>query len=156
MVERIVVGLLYTNAYIFSSHKKECYIIDPGGNVKDIIARLNIKNLIPKGILCTHGHLDHVAGVGQLKEHYLQKGIELKVAIHKADAHYLGSKARDSHKRSFNDFGPEGMEYFKTIFSKLPEPDLLLNDGDIAFDSALKTLYTPGHTAGSVSFYSEN
>ena len=32
MVERVVVGALKTNCYIYSSAKKECVIIDPGGD----------------------------------------------------------------------------------------------------------------------------
>jgi hydroxyacylglutathione hydrolase len=156
MVDRIVVGLLFTNAYIFSLQKKECYIIDPGDDAPEIVKRLTAMNLTPRGIICTHGHLDHVAAIPGIIEYCKTKDVTPPIAIHEKDAKYLGAFAEKEHSTSFRDFGPQGMQYFNAVFTPLPEPDLILKDGDSVWDTELITIHTPGHTKGSVCFYSEN
>lgn len=156
MVERIIVGLMYTNAYIFQTGQKRCLVIDPGGDVDKIISSLDLKNLRPDGIICTHGHLDHVAAVGLLRQHYAEKGVEIPVAVHEYDKHYLGKSGEQAHRKSLQELGLGGEELFQTLFSPLPEPDLFLKEGDGVFDSELTVLHTPGHTPGSVSLYCES
>src|SRR5208337_383471 len=58
MVERVVVGPWKTNCYIYSSTKKECIIIDPGGSDEEIASRVDVLNMVPVGIALTHGHVD--------------------------------------------------------------------------------------------------
>ncbi|WP_319558797.1 MBL fold metallo-hydrolase [Marispirochaeta sp.] len=156
MVERIIVGSLSTNAYIYSEWKKECLLIDPGGDMEELLAHMTIKNLKPLGIICTHGHLDHVAGVYELQRHFRDKDVEIPVAIHTADAHYLGKNASESHRISFEQIGID----LKTILMDydlfFPEPDIILNDGDTVLNSSLKVIHTPGHTPGSICLYSES
>lgn len=43
-------------------------MVDPGGNVNDILERISEKGLILKRVLITHGHLDHIVGGKELKE----------------------------------------------------------------------------------------
>jgi glyoxylase-like metal-dependent hydrolase (beta-lactamase superfamily II) len=155
MIERIVVGQMFTNAYIYSEWKKECIVIDPGGSAEEIIRQITLKNLTPRGIACTHGHLDHVAAVGQLKFYYEEKGAKVPVAIHSLDKHYLGKTAKRAHKQSFRNLGILDPDLFDSFFSPLPEPDIILEEGKKIFDSDLTVIHTPGHTKGGVSFYSE-
>jgi hydroxyacylglutathione hydrolase len=46
----------------------ECIVVDPGGNVNEILERISDKGLTLKSVLITHGHLDHIAGGKELKD----------------------------------------------------------------------------------------
>jgi hydroxyacylglutathione hydrolase len=155
MVERIIVGLLQTNAYLLSVGKKGCIIIDPGADHQHILGRIQQMGLTPLGIVLTHGHLDHVAAVGPIVKHFLQQGLTLKVAIHEKDSQYLGEQAREAHWESFRSLGPHADSLFDTLFAATPEPSVLLHDNDSLFDTAIKAIHTPGHTEGSISLYIE-
>jgi glyoxylase-like metal-dependent hydrolase (beta-lactamase superfamily II) len=155
MVERIVVGPMNTNAYIYSEWKKECIVIDPGGDPEKIIRHMSIKNLRPRGIVLTHGHIDHVAAVGKVKSHFLDLDIEVLVAIHRDDRAFLGRGAGRKHKKSLSHVESSDVDYFEAASTKLPAPDVLLEEGTHPFDSELVVIHTPGHTPGSICLYSE-
>ena len=155
MVERIIVGALNTNAYIYSEWKKECLLIDPGGDLEQLLQRMAIKNLKPLGIVCTHGHLDHVASAYALQRHFAEQELTIPVAIHAQDAHYLGENAPASHRASFKEIGVDIDDVLMGTQALFPAPDFILEDGDTVFDSTLSVIHTPVHTPGSVCLYSE-
>ncbi len=155
MVERIIVGSLSTNAYIYSEWKKECLIVDPGGSMEQILSQMAIKNFIPLGIVCTHGHLDHIAAAYDLQNHFRDREIEVPIAIHEDDAHYLGAGADKRHRESFRELGINMDAVLDGEVPLFPEPDIILNDGAQIFNSGLVAIHTPGHTPGSICLYSE-
>jgi hydroxyacylglutathione hydrolase len=155
MVERLIVGPMDTNCYLYSNGKKECVVIDPGGDEERIIASVNMLKMIPAAILLTHGHFDHTAAVGRLRDHYKKDGITLHIAIHKADHKYLGHNARRSYQETLSQLGLSGADEMEGIFTPLPEPDLTLQEGHKVLSTGLVVLETPGHTKGSVCLYSE-
>jgi glyoxylase-like metal-dependent hydrolase (beta-lactamase superfamily II) len=156
MVEKIVVGYLNTNAYLYSVWKKECVIIDPGGDTKHILQQMVKKNLTPKMIVLTHGHLDHILAAGEIRDHFLEKGLELPIAIHTLDKHYLGKSAIQAHSQSLSMFEFDMAFKIREQIEKLPEATVELKEGDTILDSDLTVLHTPGHTRGSICLYSES
>lgn len=144
-----------TNCYLYSNGKKECIIIDPGGDESRIIAGVNMLKMVPAGIALTHGHFDHTGAVGKLKGLYRKEGIELPVAIHEADRQYLGRKAEKTNREALHNLGVGDPEEFAALFSDLPDPDVLLREGDRVFNTPLQVIETPGHTRGGVCFYGE-
>jgi hydroxyacylglutathione hydrolase len=154
MVERVVVGALKTNCYIYSSAKKECVIIDPGGDPEGVAARVDVLNMVPVGIVLTHGHLDHVAAVGLLKASYAARGYPLAVAIHPADRKFLGAKAADAHRTSLESLDLIDAAIFGDEFPPLPKADTVLKDGGRVLGMDLEVIETPGHTPGSVCLWS--
>ena len=52
---------------VFVKGGKECLMIDPGMEPGEAIAFIKEKGLTPKGVLITHGHYDHIAGVDRVK-----------------------------------------------------------------------------------------
>jgi len=155
MVERVVVGPWKTNCYIYSSAKKECIIVDPGGSEAEIMARVDVLNMVPVGIALTHGHVDHLAGLAKLQEIYAARGYKLPVAINFADRNFLGTGGRELHRESLEFLGIDEGSFFGVDPAELPKADVRLKDGDRVFDMDLVVLETPGHTPGSVCFYSE-
>jgi hydroxyacylglutathione hydrolase len=152
MIKTIVVGLMSTNAYIYTDTDGGCYVIDPGGDADAIIEILESKNLHLTGILCTHGHLDHTGSAGPLLKYFNAQDPPPFLAIHKNDSHYLGERAEDTHRRSFASLGILGTGYFQMIFNPSPDPDLVLEDGMTIPGSSIEVLHTPGHTQGGVCF----
>jgi glyoxylase-like metal-dependent hydrolase (beta-lactamase superfamily II) len=155
MVERVVVGPWKTNCYIFSSAKKECIIIDPGGDEEEIASRVDVLNMVPVGIALTHGHVDHLAALGRLQSSYAARGYTLPIAINPADRRFLGTGALEAHKESLKGHALDELAFFTGDAPELPKADVKLREGDRVFDMDLVVLETPGHTPGSLCFYSE-
>ena len=153
MVERIVIEPFSENTYIFSEWKKECILIDPGGEPEKIIAHMVEKNLKPRGIVCTHGHLDHIGGILHIKDFYLNKGIILKVAVHSKDSVFFGPEAKKIHLQCMKGIPESILDELTIPLLSLPEADIFLEEGDFLFDSQLQVIHTPGHTQGSISLY---
>jgi glyoxylase-like metal-dependent hydrolase (beta-lactamase superfamily II) len=126
-----------------------CVVIDPGANADLIITRLNSLRWYPRYILLTHGHFDHLAALPALLAHYDGKP---EVAIHEADAAYLGPQARQVHRQSFI-VAAGNSAYVDALWEDMPEPTRLLVEGDCI--GPLRVLHLPGHSPGSTGFYDE-
>jgi glyoxylase-like metal-dependent hydrolase (beta-lactamase superfamily II) len=136
ILERIVVGNLETNCYIFgSSRNKEVVVIDPGGDVERIMAVLYGLAAQVCSIVNTHGHVDHILGNRSLKK---RTGAE--ILIHRAD----GEMLIDSRK-NFSNLLAEPVTS--------PPADRLLEGGDLIRigELSLKVVHTPGHSPGGIS-----
>ncbi len=134
---KLEVGQLGANCYIVYCEKTmQGVVIDPGGNGKDIIARINRDQIQVAYILNTHGHADHIAANDELKE-----ATGAPVCIHSADANMLISAQ-----------GNLSM-YVGSQFTCQPA-DQLLQDGDhiVVGEIDFEVLHTPGHTLGGVCF----
>lgn len=131
------------NSYILSDETNECVIIDPGCSTsseqQELVEYVEDKGLKPVKLLNTHCHIDHVFGNQFVADHW-----KLGLEIHQSDAAVLKSFATVCKMYGF----PGGTQ---------PEPAHFLKDGDtVSFgNSKLEVLFTPGHSPGSVSFYSE-
>ncbi|MDR3200380.1 MAG: MBL fold metallo-hydrolase, partial [Spirochaetales bacterium] len=156
MLERIIVGELYVNCYIYFTGKKECFLIDPGGDAPNIVKTLMALNMAPKAMVFTHGHLDHIAAASEILSHFGGQSMHISIAVHKADSQYFGKRAEEKHKTSFASMGPGGDALFESLYQGVPEADIILKEGDSVLNSDLIVIHTPGHTKGSISLYSEN
>lgn len=135
LVETLVVGMLATNCYLVGcSQTGEGIVIDPGAGAKRILKRIKQKGLRITGIVNTHGHIDHVAANGRVKN-------ALQAPL------YLPEKDLDIYLNPGFGLG--------IIFGKPPAPDYLLKEGArISLGrKTLTVIETPGHTAGGISLY---
>ncbi|MBE7043215.1 MAG: MBL fold metallo-hydrolase [Ruminococcaceae bacterium] len=134
-VTQLTVGAFGTNCYlVFDEESRQGYVIDPaadGDRINNEIKRLSMK---VKGILLTHGHLDHFEAVDRVAS---ETGAP--VMMH-----------RDDHFQ---------YEKIPAFFGPVPAPKTkisrFLEHGDVlcAGKLALQVLHTPGHTPGGLSFY---
>lgn len=154
MIERFIVGPLQTNSYIFKTKDKGCYIIDCGGDSTLLVRHITVEELRPKGIILTHGHLDHVADVGLLKRYFKETGVDVPVYIHKEDARFLGYGAEKVHSDYMKQLGIPVEHYFQALDLPLVDADHFLSEGDVLPDTDLQVIYTPGHSKGSICLYS--
>jgi glyoxylase-like metal-dependent hydrolase (beta-lactamase superfamily II) len=128
ILKRLVVGPLGTNCYIFGSDKtKETAIIDPGGNADVIIKTIEELGAKPIVVLLTHGHFDHTIKVGRIMNHF-------KIPL--------------MYNKKEYDYG---------VFSQ-KNANRWLNEGDsiVIGEITLHSLETPGHSPGSLCFYSND
>ncbi len=58
-IRRIIVGILNTNCYLLYSGE-DMVVVDPGGEHEKILEEIKNTKIIPKKIINTHSHPDHV------------------------------------------------------------------------------------------------
>ena len=139
--ELTVQGVFAENCYFYiDDATKSGFLIDPGaqaGIIYDTIAR-NGWNI--EKILLTHGHFDHTGAAELLREKLVSP-----IYVYPADARYLTDTYLNLSANSGN---PVIVSHYEEIY-----------DGEIIRLKAnsgfyLKVIHTPGHTPGSVTYYS--
>ena len=125
-IKRIICGGLQANFYIiYEKEGGSAWVVDPGYEPKKYLNTINELKLTVQGILLTHYHYDHAKGAAKLQEQ-----LSCPILIHAEDAPFLKYEA---------DVDLYGGEVLKLDNSEL----------------TLEVLHTPGHTKGSVCFYSD-
>jgi len=140
MIEGRAMGGMGANCYLYACmESKKAAIIDPGADGKRIYRWALEKGLKVDYILLTHGHVDHIAAVDELRA--LLGGVS--VGIHAGDAEML----TDAKKNLSGYIGTPIV---------LQSADFLLQDGqEITIGKqVLKVISTPGHSPGCVCFLS--
>jgi hydroxyacylglutathione hydrolase len=130
------------NTYVLSDESNQCIVIDPGCHLADEEHELSHyiaeNQLKPVKLLNTHCHIDHILG-----NYYVATKYGLKPEYHIDEVKVMASSGYVS-------------QLYQISLNPSPEPISFLNEGDeIRFgNSKLTILFTPGHSPGSVSFYS--
>ena len=82
-IDRLVLGPFSTNSYVVTCRETgESLVVDAPGNIANTLTAL--RHTRPRCILITHGHMDHISGLVDLK-----KAFSLPVAAHPGDAEVL-------------------------------------------------------------------
>lgn len=133
-IETIQVGPLEVNCHLVREFRTGvCLIIDPGDDSERIRERILEFNGRPAAILLTHGHVDHIRGVGILAETF-----SCPVWLHSADHPLYHSPAN-----AVLPWLPAATDLPPLQTGPPPQP------GKLSF----KTLHTPGHSPGSCCFH---
>jgi hydroxyacylglutathione hydrolase len=152
MLERLTVGPIGENAYVLLS-EGSCVLVDPGDEAPRILSFLDSRGLVPSLMVATHGHLDHTAAIPELLAAWRGRGMTVRLAAHSGDAGYFGPGGEEMNRSLFAAIRALG--YFNTYWRPLPEPDILLSDGDAIPGSAYRVIHSPGHSRGSICLYDE-
>jgi hydroxyacylglutathione hydrolase len=126
----------YKNGFVLGCEEtREGVIIDPGDEVDELLEAVKTERLSIRHILLTHGHVDHVSGVGAAKA-----ALAAQVSLHHDDL-FLYQMAVEQGAT----FGLE--------IDPLPPVDRFYAQGDtIRFGRyEVKVHHTPGHSPGGVS-----
>ena len=131
------------NTYILYDESGECVIIDPGCyegfEQNELVDFIKCTDLTPILLLNTHCHIDHVFGNKFIFDQYGLLPIchELELSILQAISSYAPSMG--------------------LLYEVSPIPRQFIEEFDeINFgNSTLQVIFNPGHSPGSVSFYSK-
>ncbi|HRG26117.1 MAG TPA: MBL fold metallo-hydrolase [Chitinophagaceae bacterium] len=130
------------NTYVLYNEQKQCCIIDPGcyfpAEKDELKTGIEKAGLTPVLLLNTHCHLDHVFG-----NKFVHDTWGLDLHIHEKEKPVL-------------DFAPLSGERWQLPFDNYEGPLVYLKEGNFIKigEDALEIRFTPGHSPGSISFYS--
>jgi len=142
-VQRFTFNPIQENTYVVYNEKGDCCIIDPGcyfaSEEQALQNFVNERKLRPILLLNTHCHLDHIFG-----NRFVQLTWNLKLHLHRREEPLL-------------QFGPQSGERWQLPFVNYDGELVFIDEGDELSlgDEVLSILFTPGHSPGHLSFYSE-
>ena len=131
------------NTYILYNEKGDCCIIDPGcyfaAEEQELVAFIQQNKLKPVLLLNTHCHLDHIFG-----NRFINKTYNLTLHLHSLEKPVL-------------DYGPAAGQLWQLPFDNYDGELIFIEEGQTVRigEEELHILFTPGHSPGSVSFYSK-
>lgn len=131
----------YENSYVLYDDTGDCVIIDPGcssfNEKQELKSFISEHKLNPVHLLNTHCHIDHILG-----NRFVAETWGLPLSAHKGEIPVLAS-------------GLTVSQMYGISYELSPEISVYYNEGDlIRFGhTELETLFTPGHSPASISFY---
>ncbi len=140
-VSKFTFNAFQENTYLLSSENR-AVLIDPGMSTpqeqQELMAFIRDQQLSIEGIWLTHAHIDHVLGL-----EFARKEFDVPISMHSLENDNLNSASRIA--------GAYGlpMEPFTGSVERYWDEMSEVKLGD----ETLSILFTPGHSAGSVSFY---
>ena len=135
-ISSLVISKWKVNTYFIRS-KKELLVLDPAEYNEDLTKILTEQNHELKGILCTHGHFDHISGVAEIQAEF-----NVSTYLHSNDS------------RLVNQINLYRKLAGVSNFVSIPTINVdLKNVCELSVgDEKLRVVHAPGHTMGSVIF----
>lgn len=132
------------NTYVLFNDSLNAFLVDPGNfsdaETETLQKFITENNLKIQNILLTHAHIDHVLGLQWAFDRY-----KVPVLMHELDFEMLERNPMSARQFGF---------FFKPFDGEIryiKENEVLRLDND-----ELEVLHVPGHSPGSVAFYSKS
>ncbi len=141
MVKGIVVGLFQENCWVIGSRRsREGVVIDPGDEPERILELARDLGVTVRYIINTHAHIYHIMAVPAV-----QRATGARFLLHPDDQPIAAQAGRSAAR------------WLGRAVEPPPTPDAQLQDGDVVEVDGLRlqVIHTPGHTPGSVCFYTD-
>jgi glyoxylase-like metal-dependent hydrolase (beta-lactamase superfamily II) len=141
IVRGIVVGVFQENCWVIGNRRtREAICVDPGDQADEILAMASDMGVEIKVIANSHAHVDHILGVRDIQE-----ATGAKFYMHSGEAPIAANAQRAARMFGGIDIEPP------------PEPDFNPVDADVIEVDGVKltVIHTPGHTPGSLSYYTD-
>jgi hydroxyacylglutathione hydrolase len=134
-------GPFMKNGYVVAcaADRKAVYL-DPGDEAGQMISFIESNHLQLEAVIATHGHMDHICGIGEVK-----KKLDVPVYLHRDDEFiYTGLETQS--------------RYFGMSYKPAPPCENYLEDGQVLNFGGLelKVYHTPGHSPGGVCLEAGN
>lgn len=132
------------NTYVVFDETKQCIIVDPGCDTeeeeRELAEFITKNNLVPVRLVNTHCHIDHILGNAFVHNTW---GVELE--FHEKEQRVL-------------DEAPNLASFFGVRCNPQPPLGKYISEGEVIEfgNSTLISLFTPGHSPGSLSLYCES
>jgi glyoxylase-like metal-dependent hydrolase (beta-lactamase superfamily II) len=153
-------GPIDTNCYLlYDAVSKEAALIDIGGPIDTLVTHIKENGLELKYIFATHVHMDHVEGVPQIKKQFP----DALVAYSQLDCEDF-LKMPEWMKEHFPEMyagmmkNPEIKKWEEYDLFTFVKYDINLEDNQIykLGELEIRTIFSPGHSAGSICFHVGN
>ena len=124
---------------IWDEQTRQGAVIDPGGDIDELLAQAERLGLKLEQIWLTHAHIDHAGGTGELAS---RLGLPI-IGPHPGDQFWIDALPEQSARFGF----PPALAF---------TPNRWLHDGDTVTlgNHTVQVRHCPGHTPGHVVFYS--
>jgi len=133
--ERLIVGEFQANCYIVHDDHGGSAVIDPGGEPERIVGALRGKGLVPRYVVNTHAHIDHIAANTAVLDAFPTAELVC---------------GRQAVKRLTSTMANLSALFLRPY--KSPVASVVLADGEVLTvgEMSLTVIETPGHTPGSI------
>ena len=141
IIRGIVVGVFQENCWVIGNRRTgEAICIDPGDQHEEILAMARDMGVVIKAIANSHAHVDHILGVRGV-----QDATGAKFYMHRKEAPIAAQAAKSALMFTGQEVEPP------------PNPDFFPEEGDEIEVEGVKltVMHTPGHTPGSLSYYTD-
>lgn len=137
-------GSFETNCYVVATRPSQgatldtpCWVIDPGQQPARVLQYLRTHNLTPDAILLTHAHVDHIAGLEEVRRAFPSA----PVLAHQSERAFYGDPQLN-------------LSAFMGAPITAREPTGFLSHGqELSLNGTTwRVLHTPGHSPGCITF----